>query len=117
MDSHLAAKRLVDDGRVVLLGASKRQVQRVEQPRQELHGVALLRDLELLLGDQHDGLEHLVRAHVGLEVPGVPELANQLSESADQLEADVSGTASDAAVIGLLQGPSLPRNAPLERQQ
>ena len=41
----------------------------------------LLGDLEHLATDDSHSLQHLVGADVGLEIPGVPELAKQLSQS------------------------------------
>lgn len=63
----------------------------------------MLGDLEVLLATQHYGLQHLVGRHVGLEVPGVPQLAHQLTESLHQQEHDVTRWPTDTAVILLFQ--------------
>ena len=52
----------------------------VQQPREERHRVALLRDLELLLRAEHDRLQHFVGANVRLEVLRVPQLPYQFAE-------------------------------------
>ena len=71
---------LVYDARICLLGAAEGEVEGVQQPREEGHGVALLRDLKLLLRAEHDGLQHLVGADVRLEVLRVPQLPYQLAK-------------------------------------
>ena len=81
------ATRLVYDAGLGLLAAAEREVEGVEQPLEELDGVALVRDLELLLGAEHHRLQHLVRRDVRLEVLRVPQLPDQLAEP---LEIEVS---------------------------
>ena len=76
----ISATRLVYDAGLGLLAAAQREVERVEQPLEELDRVALVRDLELLLRAQHHRLQHLVRAHMRLEVLRVPQLPDQLAE-------------------------------------
>ena len=49
VDPHAAEEVLVDDGGLLLLGSAQREVEAVEEPGEEGPGVALLRDLELLL--------------------------------------------------------------------
>ena len=71
---------LVYDARICLLGAAKRKVEGVQQPREERYRVALLRDLELLLRAEYDRLQHFVRANVRLEVLRVPQLPYQFTE-------------------------------------
>lgn len=63
----------------------------------------LLGDLEGLLAAQHHSLQHLVRRHVGLEVPRVPQLAHELAKPLHQEEHDVARRPADAPVVLLLQ--------------
>ncbi len=101
---HPALERLVHNARPGLLWLpAQRRVQRVQEPREERDRVALLRNLERLLGAEHDGLEHLVRRDVGLEVARVPELAEQLAEPLGQERHDVAGRLLDARVVFLAQ--------------
>ena len=80
-------------------------MERVEEPGEEHPGVALLRDLELLLGAENDRLQHLVRRHVSFEVLRVPQLPDELPEPGDQLEALVPGGSGgqDVHVVLLVQ--------------
>ena len=56
VDPHTTEEVLVNHRGLLLLGSSQRQVETVEEPGEELPGVPLLCDLELLLGAQHNSL-------------------------------------------------------------
>ncbi len=77
-------------------------MKRVEQPREEIDGVALLGDLKALFRTENDCLKHLVGTHVGLEVAGIPQFANEFAEALDEYESDVAGRALYTRVIRLI---------------
>lgn len=108
-DLHPAAERLAEN-RVSALATSsdsaalERLVQRVHQPRQEVHSVALRCELEPLLAAQHDRLQELVWRHVGLEVARIPQFPDQLTKPLHENVHLVAGREWDTCVVGLLWG-------------
>lgn len=63
----------------------------------------LFGDLEVLLGAEHHGLQHLVGRDVGLEVTWVPQLPHQLPEALHQQEHDVTRGPANTTIVLLLQ--------------
>jgi hypothetical protein len=57
---HPYLEALVDDAAVRLFRTPQVHVQRVQQPREELHWVALSSDAEALFAGDHHGLQELV---------------------------------------------------------
>jgi len=76
IDLHLSQKDLVKYGGVGLFVALECAVQGIEEPRQEVDGIALLGDLKPFTGPQHYGLKHLVWRHMCLKVAWIPHLAH-----------------------------------------
>lgn len=65
--------------------------------------LTLFGNLESLLAAKYDGLKHLMRRNMCLEVSGVPELSHQLSKTLDQQEHDIPRRTLDVLIIVLLQ--------------
>ena len=103
VDLHHPQEILVHNRRGLLFGASQCHVERVQEPGEKCSSVSLLCDLKLLLAAEHDRLQHLVWAHMGLEVLHVPQFSDQLSKPGDQLKADVSWWSFDILVVILVQ--------------
>jgi len=58
-------------------------------------GRALFSDLELLVAAAHDGLQHLMRTDMSLEVAWIPQLPQQLTKPLHQDERLVAGSSLD----------------------
>ena len=60
-------------------------MQRVKQPWDELDWIGLGVGREALCRRSGNSLHEFVRAHLALEIPGVPDLANKLTEALNKL--------------------------------
>jgi hypothetical protein len=100
---HLEA--LGDDATLLVLASGEAEVQGMQEPRPELHGIRLRVCGELPIARIDDGLQELVRGHLPFEGAQVPHLAHELTKAPHELAL--------AVLIALRKNEKVPAGARL----